>query len=75
MLEQDFSDADIIYTHCTCFSSDLMSGLERKFENLKSGTRVITISKGLESPQFTLQCSKLVQMGWGSATLYYYSKI
>ncbi len=74
MLAHDFSDGDIVFMHCTCFSPDLMQQITRLCEGLKAGSRVITVSKGLESPHFQLVLTQPCQMAWGSATLYYYQR-
>ena len=68
MLEVDFSDADIIFTHCTCFSPELMDGITARFNQLKAGARVITVSKGLTSPLFVPIATQTTQMAWGTAT-------
>lgn len=74
--EHDWSDADIVYTHCTCYGPDLMEAITRKAEMLKPGARIVTVSKGLhESPHITLAGSAPCQMAWGSATLYFYHRI
>jgi len=76
MRDVDFGDADIVYTHCTCFSPVLMDAVTRRCERLKSGARVITVSKGLaESPAFTLRTMQPCQMAWGCATLYFYDRV
>ncbi len=74
MLATDFSDANIVFIHCTCFSMSLMDPLTEKFNQLKSGTRVITVSKGLHSPCYTPICTQECPMAWGSATAYCYVK-
>ncbi len=74
MREQDISDADIVFTHCTCFSPTLMEGLRTKVDGLKSGARVITISRELGSPNYVYQGMLPVQMAWGSATAYMYQR-
>ena len=75
MLKHDFSDADIVYTHCTCFSPELMAGITQRCEQLKPGARVITVSKGMESPHLQYIGSEPCQMGWGCATLYFYKRV
>lgn len=75
MLVVDFADADIVFTHCTCFSPVLMDGITAKFNQLKKGARVITVSKGISSPYYTATGSMTVQMAWGTATAYFYEKV
>jgi SAM-dependent methyltransferase len=70
MLAHDFSDANIVFTHCTCFNPELMSGLTQRFEQLQPGSRVITVSKTIESPLYQCTHAETCQMGWGLATIY-----
>lgn len=74
MRDHDISDADIVFTHCTCFSPDLMTVLTAKVDGLKSGARVITVSRELPSQQYTYQGMVPVQMAWGAATAYLYQR-
>lgn len=74
-LEYDFSDADLIFTHSTCFYDELMLALERKFSNLNKGTKVITVTKSLISPLFKFLKSDEYLMTWGKATVNFYEKI
>ncbi len=75
MREQDISDADIVFTHCTCFSPALMDGMRAKLEGLKIGARVITVSRELGSPHYTYLGMIPVQMAWGAATAYLYQRM
>jgi hypothetical protein len=75
MFEQDYSDGDVFYTHCTCFDDDMMNRISVMLEKCKPGTRVMTITKGLTSPQFELVQSAPIRMGWGEATMYLYKKL
>jgi hypothetical protein len=75
MFDQDFSDGDVFYTHCTCFDDDMMNKISQKLEACKPGTRVMTITKGLTSPQFELVSAAPIRMGWGEATMYLYKKL
>lgn len=74
-LEYDFSDADIVFTHSTCFSEELMENVKRRLERLKKGARVITATKTLDSGLFTLIKQEEYQFSWGRATVYFYTKI
>lgn len=75
-LKFDLSDADIIYTYSTCFSEDLMRGMAAVLsEQLKPGSRVITITKQLYSDKLRLIKSGSHAMEWGDATSYFYEKI
>ena len=71
-LNVDFSDADIVYISSTCFSEDTMEKLEKKFLNLKSGSRIIMLTKDLNSSDFDLKYKELCKMGWGTCTVRLY---
>lgn len=75
MLQEDFSDADIIFAHCTCWSPRLMDGITEKFGHLRPGARVITVSKDLQSPHYSYQGSLICQMAWGTATAYFWQRM
>lgn len=74
-LTEDFFDADIVFAHSTCFYDELWSNLEKKLEKLKSGTKVITVTKTIDSSEFVFLATEEHQMGWGRATINYYKKI
>lgn len=75
-LKTDFSDADIIYTYSTCFGEELMQNMGNHLgAQLKTGSRVITITKQLSSPQFTLTKQGKYPMEWGEASVFFYEKI
>lgn len=74
-LEYDFSDADVIFVHSTCFYDELMANLERRFITLKVGTRIITVTRGLSLPIFALKKTQEYQFNWGRATTFFYEKI
>jgi G3E family GTPase len=70
IFETDLSDADIVVSHCcTCFDEPLMQKLSDRLEKCKSGARIITITRGLSSPAFSLIGTSPCQMGWGQATI------
>lgn len=74
-LRYDFSDADIVFTHSTCFYDELWAGLCRKFETLRPGTRIITVTKAVQSEVVEQLHYGEYQMGWGKATIYIYRRI
>lgn len=73
-LEHSFSDADIVFAHATCFHEGMMQLLSSKLESLKKGARVITVSKSVDSPLFTLIANRDYQFTWGKATVLTYLK-
>lgn len=72
---QDISDGDVVFSHCTCFDDELMAKLTRQCETLKSGSRVITVTKGLNSPEFIALGTTPFRMAWGDATICFYQRI
>jgi len=70
----DLSEADVIFTHATCFSDDTMALLIKKLSCLKPGARVITVTKTLSSPAFRLVHSQPYKMSWGDANIYVYKR-
>ena len=71
----DYSDADIVVSHCcTCFDDSMMQQLSDVLENLKPGTRIVTITRGLNSPAFEPVSTSSCQMGWGQATVNVYKR-
>ncbi|MBI4225995.1 SAM-dependent methyltransferase [Candidatus Roizmanbacteria bacterium] len=74
-LEYDFSDADVVFTHATCFYDELMVALERKCATLKKGTKVLLVTKNFQSPLFRLIKSGEYPMTWGKATVNFYEKV
>ena len=71
----DFSDADVIYTHATCFSDATMKQLSQRFSCLKPGARIITITKNISSPCLELIHNKSYKMDWGNAEVYIYKRV
>lgn len=74
MFDHDTSDGDVFFTHCTCFDDAMMDQISKKLEACKPGTRVVTVTKGLTSPEFELVNSTPFRLGWGEATLCFYRR-
>lgn len=74
-LDYDFSDANVIFAHSTCFSEELMKKLTQKLNQLKKGARVITVTKGIESHLYKLLVKKEYTFNWGIGTVFIYEKI
>ncbi len=75
-LSYDFSDADIIFSHCTCHPDELIKIFSKRCDELlKTGARVITVTKPLFSEKFRLIKSKDYKMGWGEGTVLFYEKV
>lgn len=75
LMRYNFSDGDVVFTHSTCFYDEIWAKMIEKFEELKPGARLITVTKHVASPYFTLMDSGEYNMGWGRATVYFYKRI
>lgn len=74
IFKKDFSDADVVFFHSTCFNDEIIAKLEDKLSMLKKGVRIITVTKSLHLPIFRLLKSEMYDMGWGKATVNFYIK-
>ena len=74
-LNQDFSDGTIIFINATCLSYQTWQHLLDKFQQLKTGTRVIVTSKKIENPQFQLISQTFELMSWGVNSVNIYRKL
>lgn len=75
ILEEDFSNGTIIFSHATCFEEETMNKLEEKFKLLQPGARIILMTKKLKSSEFVLIEEGEKRMAWGFATYRIYHKI
>jgi precorrin-6B methylase 2 len=75
MLKADFSDADVIYMNATAFAPDLWEMLVPQLEALKSGTRIIVLTKRLNKEKFELIQETTLPMSWGMNSVMIYRKI
>ena len=69
-LEIDFSDANLIFINATGFIGPIWNRIQEKLIQLSPETVIITISKKLNSNDFTLQKTTHIEMSWGIATAY-----
>ena len=76
-LEHDWSHASFIFANSTCFSTELMSSLSQKAEELKKGTIFVTFTKKLPnlSENWEIRDGFRRVMSWGIATIYVHRKI
>jgi len=74
-LDFDFYEADLVFSHSTCFYDELAIALEEKCAALKKGTKVLLVTKTFQSPLFRLIKSDEYPMTWGKATVNFYGKI
>ncbi|MBI3366342.1 hypothetical protein HY041_01790, partial [Candidatus Roizmanbacteria bacterium] len=74
-LDYNFSDGDVFFIHATCFPDNEMDKLTKKLERIKRGSRIITVTKNLNSDSFQELEHTDQQMSWGKATIYYYIRV
>lgn len=70
----DWSDADCVFVQGTCMPNDIIKQLTKKFEALKSGTKIIIASSFLPSSILRLVETINYKLGWGEATIYFYER-
>ncbi|MBI2839387.1 MAG: SAM-dependent methyltransferase [Acidobacteria bacterium] len=73
--ETDFSEADVVVAHATCFQPLLMERLARQAERLKPGSRMILVGKSISSPMFSLEKVEPHEMDWGRTPVFFLTKI
>tara|TARA_B100000700_G_C14772339_1_gene727339 strand:- start:77 stop:826 length:750 start_codon:yes stop_codon:yes gene_type:complete len=64
------TDADIVFISSTCFSDSLMDRISRQCEQLKTGAKVVSLTRGIQSSQYETIEKKHIKMSWGSPTLF-----
>lgn len=64
-LEQDWSDATVVYAAATCFSEELFGAIVTRAAQLASGTRLILISKEVNHPDFSVVDEWFYTTSWG----------
>ncbi len=74
LLDVDISNVDVLFMNSTCFQEDLMAPLETKLESVKSGSRILVLSKPLKSTEFSLLKQEKEEFSWGQATCFYYTR-
>lgn len=73
-LNVDFSDADIVFAHATCFHDGQIRELLPQLEALKKGAKLLVVSKIVPSESYQLISSNEYSFSWGKATLHSYEK-
>lgn len=62
-LDFDWSQqADVVFMNSTCYSPALIAAISSRAEKLRSGALVVSLTKAINSPQFTLLSKKKYQM-------------
>lgn len=66
----EFLPYDIFYATCTCFPEDFMEALSHKFEEVESGSRIITVTDPVQGPHIRQLKQIKAKFNWGSDTVY-----
>jgi precorrin-6B methylase 2 len=75
ILKADFSDADVVYMNATTFAPEFWDLLTPKLEALKSGSRIIVLTKKLDKNNFELIQETSLPMSWGMNSVMIYKRI
>ena len=75
ILEDDWSDGDLIFANSTCFSLDLIDRISKLGEKLRPGSIFVTFTKGLTSKAFEVLEQVRLKMSWGPATVYIHKRL
>lgn len=75
ILQQDISDADIVFINATGFFSPLWDHMVTHLKQLKAGTRLLVTSKSLPVDSFELQHETQMMMSWGACGLRVYHRV
>lgn len=73
-IRSDLSEATVIYYYGICSSDEEVERLTEKFNKLRAGTKVITVSFNLNSEEFSLVKVFPVTFVWGKTDVYYQVK-
>jgi len=72
MLNVDLLTASVILIHGTTFTKELREELLKKFERLRPGARLISITKPFKHPRLKLFYKGDFLLSWGISTVYFY---
>lgn len=75
LLSIDFSDADLVFTHSTCFESNLLKAMGEKLGELKKGAKVIGIGRTIPSAHLNKLQTTMIELDWGSTGGVLYERI
>ncbi|KTC73905.1 Histone methylation protein DOT1 [Legionella birminghamensis] len=70
----DFSDATLVYINATAFFGERWERLSHLLESIAAQSLVLSTSKPLQSPLFTLLRTVKVQMNWGEVSVFIQQK-
>ncbi|MFC1659316.1 hypothetical protein ACFL0U_01995 [Pseudomonadota bacterium] len=73
-LKHNFSDADLIVAGLPSQDPKVLDNLEKKFEELRSGIKIVTIIGFLKTDKVKEIKNKKYDFPWGKSTAYFYEK-
>jgi precorrin-6B methylase 2 len=72
LLDEDWSDADIVYVSSVCFPEELIDRIVAKMASLKEGARVLALTCLPPCDHLTQRHCLRVKMTWGKTGIYVY---
>jgi precorrin-6B methylase 2 len=66
---------DVLYVNATCFIGDMWEHLQTKLREVKTGARIIMVSRFLHDPSFQLQHRLKQTMSWGDCSILIFIKL
>ena len=73
ILDVDLRTASVVFIHGTSFTEDLREGIRQKIEELRNGSRLISVTKPFEHPHLKLDSMKKMLISWGLTQVFFYS--
>lgn len=73
ILDVDLQTASVVFIHGTSFTEDLREGIQQKIDELKNGSRLISVTKPFEHPHLRLDLMKKMLISWGLTEMYFYT--
>jgi hypothetical protein len=75
VLDEDFSEGTIVFFHGTSWNQDVLLGLIKKFEELKPGALVLSVSHQIMVDYLKFVKMIKIDLNWGVEPLYIYQRM
>jgi hypothetical protein len=75
VLEEDFSAGSIFYIHGTSWSEEVYKKLTTKFEEIKPGALVLSVSHPVVADYLKFIAEERIDLNWGREPLYIYQRV
>ena len=72
ILDVDLRTASVVFVHGTTFSFELREIIMDKIDQLKPGSRFISVTKKFDHPKLKLFTTEKFLLSWGLSTMYFY---